>query len=137
MLSLLAGLVLAPVASDLHLIPSPRTVKSREGGFSMVGRSPVWVCNSSPDDAYAAEMIIADSAGSFRWRDRRSQPYVIVGRATDGAIAPKLRLNNLSFPKDAGKDAYIVSVRPKQILCAGRSAAGTYYACLLYTSRCV
>ncbi|MBS1713244.1 MAG: family 20 glycosylhydrolase [Armatimonadetes bacterium] len=128
MWTILAGVALTVAAPDLHLVPTPKTVKVREGGFSMVGRSPVWVCNSSPDDAYAAEMIIADSAGSFRWRDRKTQPYVTVGRTTDAAIAPKLRLLNLSLPADAGKDAYIVSVRPKQIVCAGKSAAGTYYA---------
>lgn len=119
------------VAPNLYLIPTPQSVTPKDGQFRLGAHVPILVAKPGDDqDSYAAEGLITESPTSFGWgKPKRGQPSVVVGQiGRDAAIDRELKRAGLRLPATASPDGYILSVRPKQIVCAGKSAAGTYYA---------
>jgi len=124
-------LAFAVSVPQTYLIPTPQSVVVKTGSFKLGAHVPLVVDHKSDDeDSFAAEGLIEESPTSFSWgRARFNQPQVLVGRiGRDPATDSKLNKLGLKLPQSAGQDAYILSVRPKQIICAGNSAAGTFYA---------
>ncbi|MBS1724278.1 MAG: family 20 glycosylhydrolase [Armatimonadetes bacterium] len=119
------------LAPSLHLIPDPQSVVQRQGTFPLGTHAAIVVVRpKDADDSYAAEQLIEESPTSFGWgKARKRDAVVLVGQlGRDTTVSSKIRSLGLKLPKDAPSESYVLSVRPGQIVCAGNSAAGTFYA---------
>lgn len=126
---LLGLIVLSAPVSGLHLVPTPNTVSLRAGAFRLGAHVPLVVARKSDDeDSFAAEQLIDEAPTSFGW-GKRGAAKVVVGRiGRDALVNRELRAHKVSLPANAGPDGYALIVRPNKVVCAGNSAAGTYYA---------
>ena len=107
----------ATPASDLRLLPAPRSVTPGSGRFPLRGEVRIAVAPGNADDAFAAallaEEIESGSAAKARIVEGDAGDIVL---ARDGSLA------------DAGEEGYRIEVKPGGARLTARTGAGLYYA---------
>ena len=132
MLSQLLAFVLGSQLESLHLIPTPHSTEQKTGTFPLSFHADLVVARSSDiEDSFAAEQLLSESPDSFGWTNsrKRSRYSVLVGRiGRDSSVTRALQRLKIKPDKNLSPESYVLSIRPNQIVCAGNSAAGTFYA---------
>ncbi len=112
---------------QLYLIPTPRTVVTAAGEFPLDRRAEVHVTDKS--HAASARDLIDESPASFGTSYDNKKLAVYVTRIGEVAgLDEKLKQYHLVLPAEASDESYILSVRPREVICAGKSEAGVFYA---------
>jgi len=124
--------------ATIHVLPQPKVLKLTEGAFKLGADTRIILADPrSEDDRFAAQDFLDDlretagvSLSLGKGRGRRS---ILIGLADNATISAALRRTDLASPVVAGNEqnsnpeGYSLSIRPDQIVIAGRTAAGVFY----------
>ncbi|HEX8458533.1 MAG TPA: glycoside hydrolase family 20 zincin-like fold domain-containing protein [Pyrinomonadaceae bacterium] len=120
-------------AETIHVIPRPRELKPTGETFQLTREVRLALADArSAEDRFAAEDFIADvreTAGALslsisRPRARRT---ILVGTLALPAIQSALARANLNAPPNLNEEGYVLSVSAREVVVAGKTAAGTFY----------
>ena len=104
-------------ATDLRLVPLPRTVTLGDGSFPLRGEVRIAVAAGNAEDAFAASLLADEIASRTS-----AKPKVVEG--SDGEIV-LARDGSLA---DAGDEGYRIESKPTGVRASARTGAGLYYA---------
>src|SRR5213592_1508498 len=106
-----------PAASELRLLPAPRSVTPGSGRLALRGEVRIAVAPGNADDAFAAALLAEEIESGSAAKAR-----VVEGDAGDIVLA---RDGSLA---DAGEEGYRIEVKPGGARLTARTGAGLYYA---------
>jgi hexosaminidase len=119
-------------ADTPQVIPAPRqmTATGTRFDFSRVTRVAL-ADPRSEDDRFAAEDFIEDVRQtanlSLRVASRRERATILVGSIDNPAIQSALKRANVEAPATLNEEGYVLSVTSREVVVAGKTAAGTFY----------
>lgn len=121
-----------PATDAIHVVPAPKQLTETGARFLLARDVRVALADPrSEDDRFAAQDFIddaKDAAGvSLRVAARRDRSTILIGSLDDAAIRSALILAGVESPPSLNEEGYVLSVTPRQIVVAGRTAAGTFY----------
>lgn len=124
-----------PVASPsdaIHVIPQPRELTTTAGRFEFSRDTRVSLADArSTEDRFAAEDFIADARQTanltLNIAARSTRSTILVGSLDNAAIQLALKTAHVEAPTNLNEEGYVVSVTPREIVVAGKTAAGTFY----------
>ncbi|MFL6227495.1 MAG: beta-N-acetylhexosaminidase [Pyrinomonadaceae bacterium] len=116
----------------VHVIPAPRQLTQTGERFDISRDTRVALADPrSEDDRFAAEDFIANTGQtanvSLRIAARRERATILFGPLDNAAIQSALSRAHVEAPANLNDEGYVLSVTPREIVVAGRTAAGTFY----------
>src|SRR5918912_4398783 len=119
-------------AARVQVIPRPKRVKLTGEGFALNARTQVTLADAkSEDDLFAARDFIEDvkaTAGvELRTGTKPRRPQVLVGPLADARVRAALSRAGAGVPENLSDEGYVLSVRPDEVVVAGKTEAGTFY----------
>ncbi|HEY0081731.1 MAG TPA: beta-N-acetylhexosaminidase, partial [Pyrinomonadaceae bacterium] len=124
----------AQAAGAIRLIPQPKQLKPTGEIFRLTRDVRLALADArSADDRHAADDFINDvreTAGGLALSvgGRRARRTILVGALHLAPIEAALRRANVSAPPDLNAEGYVLSVSADEVVVAGKTAAGTFYA---------
>jgi hypothetical protein len=120
------------VANDVQIIPRPKQLTATGGDFKLSGRVRLALADPrSEDDRFAADDFSEDvrqTAGlTLRVGGRRDRDTILVGALAHPAIQSALKRAAQAVPASLNDEGYVLTVSQREIVVAGKTAAGTFY----------
>ena len=121
-----------PPAADVQIIPRPRQLTVTGGDFRLSRRARLALADSrSEEDRFAAEDFVEDVRQTadlvLRVGGRRDRDTILVGSITHPAVQSALKRVGAEVPANLNEEGYVLAATPREIVVAGKSAAGTFY----------
>jgi hypothetical protein len=122
----------SPSADAVHVIPQPRQLTPAGGRFEFTRDARVALADArSDEDRSAAEDFIEDARQtanlSLKIAGRRERGTILVGPIGGAAVQSALKRAGVEAPNDLNEEGYVLVAGPREIVVAGRTAAGTFY----------
>jgi hexosaminidase len=121
-----------PADSEVQIIPRPRQLTATGGDFRLSRRTRIALADQrSEDDRFAAEDFIEDVRQTanltLRVGGGRDRDVILVGHVDHPAVRSALKRAGWGAPANLNEEGYVLVSTPREIVVAGRSAAGTFY----------
>jgi hexosaminidase len=121
-----------PAAGAIHVVPAPRQLTETGARFRLTRDARVALADPrSDDDRFAAQDFIDDAKDAagvvLRIASRRDRGTILIGSLDNAAIRSALKRAGVDAPTSLNEEGYVLSVSPREIVVAGRTAAGTFY----------
>ncbi|MDQ3908188.1 MAG: beta-N-acetylhexosaminidase, partial [Acidobacteriota bacterium] len=122
----------ASPSEAIHVIPLPRELALTGGRFEFgLGARVALADPRSEDDRFAAEDFIDDARQtanlSLKIAGRRDRETILVGPIDSASVQSSLRRAGVDAPPNLNEEGYVLVATPREIVVAGKSAAGTFY----------
>ncbi|MCA1817380.1 MAG: beta-N-acetylhexosaminidase [Acidobacteria bacterium] len=122
----------SPPFPEIHVIPAPRELTAAGGRFEFTRDARVALADPrADDDRFAAEDFIEDARAAanlaLKLAGRRDRATILVGSLDLSAIQSALRRAGVEVPPSLNEEGYVLVASPREIVVAGKSAAGTFY----------
>lgn len=129
---LLLGSSVHAQSPNVQVIPAPKHITLGEGAFAMGRDTRVSLADSkSSEDRFGAQDFIDDVAATANLKlaigKGNSRHQILIGRINDSRVAETLRKNSMDVPASLTDEGYVILADPKQVIVAGKTAAGTFY----------
>ena len=116
----------------VQVIPRPRQLTATGENFPVTPRTRLALADArSENDRFAAEDFSEDlrqtANVSLKVGGRRDRDAILVGLVDHPTIQTALKRANLEAPANLNEEGYALSVTPREIVVAGKTAAGTFY----------
>ncbi len=123
---------LSSSSETIRVVPQPRELTATGGRFEFTRDARVALADArSEDDRFAAEDFIEDArqAASLTLRiaGRRERGSILVGPLDNAAVQSSLRRAGVGAPTNLNEEGYVLVSTPREIVVAGKTAAGTFY----------
>jgi hexosaminidase len=119
-------------ASVIQIIPQPKKVEPRAERFALTRAARIVLADArAEDDRFAADDFIADARETANVELRTGRSFghhsILIGALDNAKIRAALERINFSPPADLNDEGYLLSVGEREVIVAGKSAAGTFY----------
>lgn len=119
-------------AADVQVIPRPKQLTVTGGDFKLSRRTRVALADArSEDDRFAAEDFVEDVRQTadltLRVGGRRDRETILVGAVDHPAVRSALERAGAAAPANLNDEGYVLAVAAREIVVAGKTAAGTFY----------
>jgi hexosaminidase len=116
----------------IHVIPQPRELTVTGGRFEFTRDARITLADArNEDDRFAAADFIADAKQTanltLKIASRSTRTTILVGLLDNAAIQSSLKRASVEVPSNLNEEGYVLVVTPREIVCAGKTAAGTFY----------
>jgi hypothetical protein len=121
-----------PTPADVQIIPRPKQLTRTGGDFKLSRRTRLALADPrSEDDRFAAEDFVEDVRQTadltLRLGGRRDRETILVGPLDNPAVQSALKRAELNVPANLNDEGYVLAATPREIVVAGKTAAGTFY----------
>jgi hexosaminidase len=122
----------ATAADAVQVVPEPKQLIATSGRFEFTRDARVALADTrSEDDRFAAEDFIDDAKQTanltLKIDGRRDRATVLLGSLDSPTIRSALKRAGTEAPASLNEEGYVLVVTPREIVVAGKTAAGTFY----------
>jgi hypothetical protein len=119
-------------ADAIHVIPAPKQLTATDGHFEFARDVRVALADPrSEDDRFAAQDFIDDAQQTanltLKIAARRDRATILIGSLDQASVQSALKRAGLEVPASLNDEGYALVATPREIVVAGRTAAGTFY----------
>lgn len=116
----------------LQVVPRPRQLTATGDNFALAPRVRIALADvRSEDDRFAAADFNEDlrqTAGlTLKVGGRRDRDAILVGLVDHPAVQSALKRAGVDVPANLNEEGYALAVTPREVVVAGKTAAGTFY----------
>ncbi len=119
-------------APAIQVIPAPKSIEAGSGAFALDKRTRIALADSkSAEDRFAAQDFIDDlkaAADVSISIGKGSRHDILMGQIDLRSIADALNRSGVTVPGDLSGEGYVLIATPEQVIVAGKTEAGTFYA---------
>lgn len=129
-LVLFAGASVHAQSPRIQVIPAPKQITVGEDAFPINRDTRVSLADSkSAEDRFAAQDFIDDVAATadVRLAIGSSRRQILIGGINHPRIAEALRKSSIAVPAPFNDEGYLIVADARQVIVAGKTAAGTFY----------
>ena len=123
--------------SQLKLVPAPKEVQLREGGFQVGPRTKIFVqLGHQSEDRIAAETLaeeVADQSGlkldimGMKAAGKAEEGAIVLARLQDARVRRFLARNGLQADEVVGEDGYLLFSDSSHLIVAANTGQGLFY----------
>src|SRR5262249_5041921 len=116
--------------SAIQVIPAPRQASATGEKFLLSPRTLIALAEPrAEDDRFAAQDFIADlnETAGLNLKVGKGRTTILVGAIQLPQIQAALKRAGRGGPADLDPEGYLLSVRPAEVVVAGKTAAGVFY----------